>query len=155
MLFTTARAQTESTSNPTHPVMSASKGAENIGLRTEAAFVHQFRGLPNKSGDLSHETYGSIIRVCCTIGCAGVASCAKRKPRREQRSNPRPELRQRRCRKYPLGRLSGVGAEGFWGHIGLRAEVGDEIYFSGGPKNNLKISLGLQFRFWAKLDHRR
>jgi hypothetical protein len=41
----------------------------------------------------------------------------------------------------------GVGAEGFWGHIGLRAEVGDEIYFSGGPKNNLKISLGPQFRF--------
>jgi hypothetical protein len=41
----------------------------------------------------------------------------------------------------------GVGVEGFWGHIGLRAEVGDEIYFSGGPKNNLKISLGPHFRF--------
>ena len=41
----------------------------------------------------------------------------------------------------------GVGVEGFWGHIGLRTEVGDEIYFSGGPKNNLKISLGPHFRF--------
>ncbi len=41
----------------------------------------------------------------------------------------------------------GVGVEGFWGHIGLRAEVGDEIYFSGGARNNLKISLGPHFRF--------
>ncbi len=41
----------------------------------------------------------------------------------------------------------GVGVEGFWGHIGLRAEVGDEIYFSGGPKNNLKILLGPHFGF--------
>jgi hypothetical protein len=41
----------------------------------------------------------------------------------------------------------GVGVEGFWGHVGLRAEVGDEIYFSGGPKNNLKVSLGPHFRF--------
>jgi len=41
----------------------------------------------------------------------------------------------------------GVGVEGFWGHIGLRAEVGDEVYFSGGAKNNLKISFGPHFRF--------
>jgi hypothetical protein len=41
----------------------------------------------------------------------------------------------------------GVGAEGFWGHFGLRAEVGDEIYFSGGARNNLKVSLGPQVRF--------
>jgi hypothetical protein len=41
----------------------------------------------------------------------------------------------------------GVGVEGFWGHVGMRAEVGDEIYFSGGPKNNLRITLGPHFRF--------
>jgi len=41
----------------------------------------------------------------------------------------------------------GVGVEGFLGHFGLRAEVGDEIYFSGGARNNLKISLGPHFRF--------
>jgi len=41
----------------------------------------------------------------------------------------------------------GVGVEGFWGHLGMRAEVGDEIYFSGGAKNNLRITLGPQFRF--------
>jgi hypothetical protein len=41
----------------------------------------------------------------------------------------------------------GVGVEAFWGPIGMRAEVGDEIYFSGGPQNNLRITLGPHFRF--------
>jgi hypothetical protein len=41
----------------------------------------------------------------------------------------------------------GVGVEGFWGHFGLRAEVGDEIYFSGGPQNNLKVTFGPHLRF--------
>jgi hypothetical protein len=41
----------------------------------------------------------------------------------------------------------GLGVEGFWGHVGLRAEIGDEIYFSGGARNNLKISLGPHLRF--------
>jgi len=41
----------------------------------------------------------------------------------------------------------GLGVEGFWGHVGMRAEVGDEIYFSGGARNNLKVSLGPHFRF--------
>jgi hypothetical protein len=41
----------------------------------------------------------------------------------------------------------GVGLETFWGHFGLRAEVGDEIYFSGGPQNNLRITFGPHLRF--------
>jgi opacity protein-like surface antigen len=41
----------------------------------------------------------------------------------------------------------GGGIEGFWGPIGLRLEAGDEIYFDGGARNNLKVSFGPTFRF--------
>ncbi len=41
----------------------------------------------------------------------------------------------------------GGGIEGFWGPIGLRAEVGDEIYFDNGAQNNFRVTFGPQFRF--------
>jgi hypothetical protein len=41
----------------------------------------------------------------------------------------------------------GGGLEAFAGPIGLRAEIGDDIYFWNGAHNNLKISFGPQFRF--------
>jgi opacity protein-like surface antigen len=41
----------------------------------------------------------------------------------------------------------GAGIEAFAGPIGFRLEVGDEIYFSGGAQNNLKVSFGPHFRF--------
>jgi opacity protein-like surface antigen len=41
----------------------------------------------------------------------------------------------------------GAGVEGFWGPIGLRLEVGDEVYFDDGAQNNLKVTFGPQFRF--------
>ena len=41
----------------------------------------------------------------------------------------------------------GAGLEGFWGPIGMRAEVGDEIYFDNGARNNLKVTVGPVFRF--------
>lgn len=41
----------------------------------------------------------------------------------------------------------GGGIEGFWGPIGLRLEAGDEIYFGGGARNNLKVTFGPSFRF--------
>jgi hypothetical protein len=41
----------------------------------------------------------------------------------------------------------GGGIEGYWGFFGIRADVGDEIYFSGGAQHNLRISFGPQFRF--------
>ncbi|MBA3912975.1 MAG: outer membrane beta-barrel protein [Acidobacteriales bacterium] len=41
----------------------------------------------------------------------------------------------------------GVGVEGFLGPVGLRLEVGDNIYFDNGAQNNLKVSVGPQFRF--------
>ena len=41
----------------------------------------------------------------------------------------------------------GGGVEGFWGPIGMRVEVGDEIYFSNGARNNLKVTAGPVFRF--------
>jgi len=41
----------------------------------------------------------------------------------------------------------GGGVEGFWGPFGLRVDVGDEIYFDDGARNNLKITFGPQFRF--------
>ena len=41
----------------------------------------------------------------------------------------------------------GVGVEGFLGPVGLRLEVGDNIYFDNGAQNNLKVSFGPQFRF--------
>lgn len=41
----------------------------------------------------------------------------------------------------------GGGIEAFAGPIGVRAEVGDDIYFLNGAHNNLRISLGPQFRF--------
>jgi hypothetical protein len=43
---------------------------------------------------------------------------------------------------YPAG-----GVEGFIGPIGLRAEVGDDIYFNNGAHNNLRVTFGPQFRF--------
>jgi hypothetical protein len=41
----------------------------------------------------------------------------------------------------------GGGLEAFLGPIGLRAEVGDNIFFNNGAHNNLRVSLGPQFRF--------
>jgi hypothetical protein len=41
----------------------------------------------------------------------------------------------------------GIGAEAFWGPIGLRLDAGDEIYFTDGPHNNLRISFGPTLRF--------
>ena len=41
----------------------------------------------------------------------------------------------------------GGGFEAFAGPIGVRAEVGDDIYFLNGAHNNLRVSSGPQFRF--------
>jgi hypothetical protein len=41
----------------------------------------------------------------------------------------------------------GGGVEGYLGHIGLRLDVGDEIYFDNGARNNLKIEFGPHIRF--------
>lgn len=41
----------------------------------------------------------------------------------------------------------GGGVEGFWGPFGLRIELGDEIYFDNGARNNLRVTFGPQFRF--------
>ena len=43
---------------------------------------------------------------------------------------------------YPAG-----GVEGFIGPVGLRLEVGDDIYFDNGARNNLRVSFGPTFRF--------
>jgi hypothetical protein len=41
----------------------------------------------------------------------------------------------------------GVGAEAFWGPIGLRLDVGDEMYFDNHTYHNLKIAFGPTIRF--------
>lgn len=41
----------------------------------------------------------------------------------------------------------GGGVELFKGPVGLRAEVGDEIYFDNGGNSNLRATIGPQFRF--------
>jgi len=41
----------------------------------------------------------------------------------------------------------GGGVEAFLGPIGLRLDVGDEIYFANGAHNNLRISFGPTIRF--------
>jgi hypothetical protein len=41
----------------------------------------------------------------------------------------------------------GGGFEAFVGSIGVRAEIGDDIYFVNGAHNNLRVTLGPQLRF--------
>lgn len=41
----------------------------------------------------------------------------------------------------------GGGVEAFAGPIGLRAEIGDEVYFDHGAHNNMKVTFGPQIRF--------
>ena len=41
----------------------------------------------------------------------------------------------------------GAGAEAYIGPIGLRLDVGDEMYFSNGTHHNLRISFGPSIRF--------
>ena len=41
----------------------------------------------------------------------------------------------------------GLGVEGFVGPVGLRLDVGDEIYFDNGARHNLKVTFGPHFRF--------
>ena len=41
----------------------------------------------------------------------------------------------------------GGGFEAFAGPIGIRLEAGDEIYFDHGARNNLRVTVGPQFRF--------
>lgn len=41
----------------------------------------------------------------------------------------------------------GAGIAAFAGPIGFRAEIGDDIFFNGGARNNMKVTFGPQFRF--------
>jgi hypothetical protein len=41
----------------------------------------------------------------------------------------------------------GAGVEAFWGPIGLRLDVGDEIYFANHAHNNLRVTFGPTIRF--------
>ena len=41
----------------------------------------------------------------------------------------------------------GGGLQGHLGPIGLRLDVGDEIYFNRGEHNNLRVALGPVIRF--------
>ena len=41
----------------------------------------------------------------------------------------------------------GIGVEGFLGHLGLRLEGGDEMYFDGGVRHNVRVTFGPQLRF--------
>lgn len=41
----------------------------------------------------------------------------------------------------------GGGAEAFWGPIGVRVDVGDEIFYHRGAHNNLRVSFGPTIRF--------
>ena len=41
----------------------------------------------------------------------------------------------------------GTGVEAYLGPIGLRLDVGDEIYFANGAHNNLRVSFGPTIRF--------
>ena len=41
----------------------------------------------------------------------------------------------------------GAGIEGFWGPFGLRLDAGDEMFFSGGTRHNLKVEFGPHVRF--------
>jgi hypothetical protein len=41
----------------------------------------------------------------------------------------------------------GGGVEALWGPIGLRLDVGDEIYFVNGAHHNLRVSVGPTIRF--------
>jgi hypothetical protein len=41
----------------------------------------------------------------------------------------------------------GAGVEGFLGPVGLRLDVGDEIYFDDGAQHNLRVTFGPHFRF--------
>ena len=43
---------------------------------------------------------------------------------------------------YPAG-----GIEAFAGPIGIRLEVGDDVFFNNGAHNNLRATIGPQFRF--------
>jgi len=41
----------------------------------------------------------------------------------------------------------GLGVEGFKGPIGLRLDAGDEMYFDGGVRHNMRVTFGPQLRF--------
>jgi hypothetical protein len=41
----------------------------------------------------------------------------------------------------------GGGVEGFMGPLGLRLEVGDDIYFDSGARNNVRVTFGPSLRF--------
>ena len=41
----------------------------------------------------------------------------------------------------------GVGVEGFAGRLGLRVDVGDEMYFDNGVRHNVRVTFGPQLRF--------
>ena len=41
----------------------------------------------------------------------------------------------------------GGGLEGYFGPFGLRLEAGDEVYLNSGTYNNLRVTIGPEFRF--------
>lgn len=41
----------------------------------------------------------------------------------------------------------GGGIEGFWGPLGVRVDVGDELYVNNGTYNNLRVTFGPTLRF--------
>lgn len=49
--------------------------------------------------------------------------------------------------EYSFRCVSGGGIEGFFGPIGLRVDVGDELYLNNGTYNNLRVTFGPTLRF--------
>ena len=41
----------------------------------------------------------------------------------------------------------GLGVEGFKGALGVRLDAGDEMYFDGGVRHNMRVTFGPQLRF--------
>ena len=52
-----------------------------------------------------------------------------------------------RAKNVDAALYPGAGVEAFLGPIGLRLEVGDEIIFASGARNNWKVTFGPQIRF--------
>jgi hypothetical protein len=46
----------------------------------------------------------------------------------------------------------GGGIEGFIGPVGLRLDVGDEIYFNSGAHDNFRVTFGPVIRFWTAVS---
>jgi hypothetical protein len=114
-----------------------SNGINTQFVQTSTRPLHALFGPKFQTGSGAFRVFGTF-----KAGFINFSSTTRNIPNGFQDSLGAVTTGNTRAAIYP-----GAGIEGFIGPFGLRADVGDEIYFDNGARNNLKVTVGPVLRF--------